>query len=110
MEGLYLGKTWRGGGGVTWPDVELITFSIVKEGRKKKDDLSSISRFYAEIQSISVHLFCLKMQANNIAFYISAVINIRAYKGETEIPIFRSLFLNLRAGKYLEEDKCGDLK
>lgn len=86
-------------------------FNCERSKKEQKDELSSIFRFYAEIQNISVQLFCLKMQSKNIAFFISyAVINIRPYNGETEIPIFLSLFFNLRAAKYLEQDKCGDSK
>lgn len=96
---IYLGKTW-------WLAVELITFSIAKRGRKKNMNSRLFSIFCAEIQNISVQLFCLKMQSKNIALSTSHVINIHPYKGETEIPIFLSLFLNLRASGYLEEDKC----
>lgn len=69
-------------------------FNCERSKKEQKDELSSIFRFHAEIQNISVQLFCLKMQSKNIAFFISyAVINIRPYNGETEIPIFLSLFL-----------------
>lgn len=60
------------------------------EGKKEEKRCTLVYfPFYAEIESIGVKLFCLKMQSKNIAFSISrAVINIRPYNGETEIAIF----------------------